>query len=514
VGRPCPGRAGLWVALAALPPSLGGRVLVLHPKFAASHVVGVRVLTARLLARGHEVYVVHIERGIPPQTPHPNLTETIVTLDNSDGSVPLFTAEPVARGYLHTNVWTSGFKPYLFVHKDIKAMNAYCRVILGNATLMGELQRKPFDVAVVDLAFNECGLALAHHLGAPTVGYWCTSLMGTYTSLTVATQPLLATPSPGVGLSAPMGPADSLLSYAVHWGVYLFGKIQFAFSRPVITEYLPDSPRTEAILANLSGLLINSSPAVDLPRLLPPTFLHVGGFHILPPPPLPEEIDQYLGSNAAGTVVVSFGSVFSVDSLPPEVLPRYAEAFAKLPFNVLIKLSGNGTGLPRFSANVRPVRWLPQLSLLADRRVVAFVTHCGMHSVLEAASFGVPVVGVPLWADQQDNLLRLVEKDAAVAASTTSTAAELAAAITAAATDPKYKRGMAAVSQALEHQRQHSTPLATAVWLLEHLMLTGGAPGLKITPGGDLWLHDFTISMLLGAVPGYLTYRLLSRRKV
>ena len=33
----------------------------------------------------------------------------------------------------------------------------------------------PYDIAIVDLMFNECGLALAHRLGAPAVGYWAFS---------------------------------------------------------------------------------------------------------------------------------------------------------------------------------------------------------------------------------------------------------------------------------------------------------------------------------------------------
>ena len=44
-----------------------------------------------------QVHVIHIEGGIPPQEQHPNLTETILRINNSDGSVPLFTKEAVAK---------------------------------------------------------------------------------------------------------------------------------------------------------------------------------------------------------------------------------------------------------------------------------------------------------------------------------------------------------------------------------------------------------------------------------
>ena len=38
------------------------------------------------------------------------------------------------------------------------------------------LVEQKFDVALVDLVVNECGLALAYHLGVPVVGYWAFAL--------------------------------------------------------------------------------------------------------------------------------------------------------------------------------------------------------------------------------------------------------------------------------------------------------------------------------------------------
>ena len=45
-------------------------------------------------------------------------------------------------------------------------MTEYCRAILhpDNIDL---LAGESFDVAIVDLMFNECGLSLAHHLNIP-----------------------------------------------------------------------------------------------------------------------------------------------------------------------------------------------------------------------------------------------------------------------------------------------------------------------------------------------------------
>jgi len=43
--------------------------------------------------------------------------------------------------------------------------------------------------------------------------------------------------------------------------------------------------------------------------------------------------------------------------------------------------------------------FIPQPKLLADKRVTAFMTHCGMNSMIEAAYFGKPVFGMPIAID-------------------------------------------------------------------------------------------------------------------
>ena len=49
------------------------------------------------------------------------------------------------------------------------------------------------------------------------------------------------------------------------------------------------------------------------------------------------------------------------------------------------------------------MNWLPQNDLLAHKNVKAFVSHVGHNSLYESAYHGVPVVAVPLFADQIPN---------------------------------------------------------------------------------------------------------------
>lgn len=57
---------------------------------------------------------------------------------------------------------------------DKVLMEEFCSQIL-RPSLVEELLDEKFDVAIIDLMFNECGLALAHELGVPSVGYWAFS---------------------------------------------------------------------------------------------------------------------------------------------------------------------------------------------------------------------------------------------------------------------------------------------------------------------------------------------------
>ena len=61
---------------------------------------------------------------------------------------------------------------------------------------------------------------------------------------------------------------------------------------------------------------------------------------------------------------------------------------------------------------------------------MAFVTHTGNNGLLEAIHYRVPMVGLPIYMNQEDNLARLVEKGIAVGVSKWSDAEEIYQAIT------------------------------------------------------------------------------------
>ena len=51
-----------------------------------------------------------------------------------------------------------------------------------------------------------------------------------------------------------------------------------------------------------------------------------------------------------------------------------------------------------------------QSDILAHPNIKLFITHCGMHGVMEAIYHGVPMVGMPVFIDQVDVLARIEDK--------------------------------------------------------------------------------------------------------
>uniref|UniRef100_A0A2N9ESZ8 Glycosyltransferase n=1 Tax=Fagus sylvatica TaxID=28930 RepID=A0A2N9ESZ8_FAGSY len=54
--------------------------------------------------------------------------------------------------------------------------------------------------------------------------------------------------------------------------------------------------------------------------------------------------------------------------------------------------------------------WAPQVEFLAHKAIGGFVSHCGWNSILESLWHGVPIVTLPLYAEQQLNAFSMVRE--------------------------------------------------------------------------------------------------------
>jgi polyene glycosyltransferase len=69
----------------------------------------------------------------------------------------------------------------------------------------------------------------------------------------------------------------------------------------------------------------------------------------------------------------------------------------------------------RTAPGLRIEGWVSsQMAVLRHPNVRAFVSHCGINSIHEAVVCGVPVVGIPLFADQPDMAMRALDAGVAL----------------------------------------------------------------------------------------------------
>ncbi len=103
----------------------------------------------------------------------PNHTDTVLYLNNTDKSIPMVSdgerGHFVFPGELFWKHGTATFKLFYYLGlKPYYMFHGFCDRLLGDQQLIDDLRDQEFNVAFVDLLYNECGLALAHHLGLPS----------------------------------------------------------------------------------------------------------------------------------------------------------------------------------------------------------------------------------------------------------------------------------------------------------------------------------------------------------
>lgn len=84
--------------------------------------------------------------------------------------------------------------------------------------------------------------------------------------------------------------------------------------------------------------------------------------------------------------------------MPPAKLRAFVEAFRTLKQKVLWKYENES--IPNLPDNVMVRKWMPQSDILAHKNVVLFVSHGGVFGKQEGVHRGVPMLFIPLYADQ------------------------------------------------------------------------------------------------------------------
>jgi UDP:flavonoid glycosyltransferase YjiC (YdhE family) len=178
----------------------------------------------------------------------------------------------------------------------------------------------------------------------------------------------------------------------------------------------------------------------------------------------PRSLPDWWERSEGPLVYLTFGSVAGLLGLFPRVYLAAIESLAGVPARVLITIGKNAEpgALGRVPPNVHVERWVAQEAIV--EHAAAVVCHGGYGSMLGALAAGVPVVAMPIFADDQwRNARRVAELGAGIALDgdrgpqrrmlggpRPEQFAELAKAVQTAIDDPTYRRAARGIANAIE----------------------------------------------------------------
>ncbi|CAB3372114.1 Hypothetical predicted protein [Cloeon dipterum] len=450
----------------------------------ASHEMQLQHLGSKLVARGHRVTFIKFKyTHEPPPLFHENVTYIALTVDNSNGRVPMMTREKEGRFKIPMDhVWTNGLKPWRTPMEGAFTFYSMCDRLLGDTQLLRQLRLSRFDVSIADLLTNECGLALASSLGVPTVGYWNLAFNGCELPFSGGlSTPTGALPSFMSGYTDRMSFAQRAVNLFYHLVTDVMVRVHFVMIDWVVQKHLPGTPGSQALLANLSGVLANNDFSLDFPREYPPNVVNVGCMQCRQPKPLPQDLEDFMQSSGEhGVILFSFGSTvdLAAPAAPPRLLRKILASFARMPQKVLMKLAGELPANTSVPENVRIQRWVPQQDVLGHPKTRLFFTHCGMNGAMELVWHGVPAVTLPVFADQADVSAMLVDRGVALRVDKDSTVDEIFRALETVTLDQKFSHEAHRLKQIFRNQM--NSPIERAVWFVEMVASTKGAEHLKL----------------------------------
>lgn len=174
----------------------------------------------------------------------------------------------------------------------------------------------------------------------------------------------------------------------------------------IYDKAFPDpKPSLSDAMKNVNMVLLNSHFSMNYPRPYLPNMIEVGGLHInRVPNPLPQDIKKFLDESTEGVIYFSMGSNIKSSTLPAAKRNAILRTFAQLKHKVMWKWESDN--LPGKPDNVFIKSWWPQDDILAHPNVKVFITHGGLLGSTESIYHGVPVIGIPIFGDQELNMAR------------------------------------------------------------------------------------------------------------
>ncbi|XP_041659600.1 UDP-glucuronosyltransferase 1A5-like [Cheilinus undulatus] len=471
----------------------GGNILVFPLDW--SHWINMKILLVELHTRGHNITVIRPSNSWYIDEKSPLYTSI---------SFPMKETETPIDDYIKKNIMVQREGASLItILKLIQNLFAVLFEIhtmwvdmigniLDDKNVVQSLLDAKYDLVLTDPA-TVAGLVLAKHLKLPSVlnVRWIPAGDGHYV---IAPSPLSYVPSLGSGLTDKMTFIQRVKNFFYH-GVIEYQQRFLLGPRyeSLCDKYIEGGCSVTSLLQDADIWLFRSDFVFDFPRPTMPNVVYMGGFQCKKAQPLPADLEDFVQSAGEHRVIImSLGSM--VDALPEDLADAFARVFAKMPQKVIWKHKGKTPST--LGNNTLMVDWMPQKDLLGHPQTKAFVAHGGTNGVQEAIYHGVPVLGIPLFFDQYDNLLRLQERGAGkileLAYANEQSFEQMLKEVL---YQDSYRQNIQRLSRL--HRDLPLAPMDQAVFWVEYVIRHKGAPHLRTEAYKMPWYSYHSLDVLL-----------------
>ncbi|XP_034461802.1 UDP-glucuronosyltransferase 2C1-like isoform X1 [Hippoglossus hippoglossus] len=476
------------------PPCHGGNILVFP--IDGSSWINMKLLLEELHARGHSLTVIRGSTSwhIPEESP----LYTSITIKMDEGMENFF--EVYLQEQMKALREGASFLTSFKITKDFLSMifkaHSMCSdaliQMLDDENTVKRLKDAQYDLVLTDPAVAP-GVLLAKYLKLPLVLHvrWITSGDGQFA---IAPSPLSYIPVPGSGLTDKMNFMQRIKNL-LFYGIILFQHkfLVWPIYDVACSKHIEGECDIISMLQDADIWLFRSDFVFDFPRPTMPNVIYIGGFQCKPAQPLPADLEQFVQSAGKhGVIIMSLGTM--IEALPKEAADDIASAFAKMPQKVIWRHKGERPST--LGNNTLIVDWMPQRDLLGHPQTKVFVAHGGTNGVQEAIYHGVPVLGLPLFLDQFDNLVRLRERGAAkIIELGDLNGQSFEQGLQEVLLQDSYRLNMQRLSSL--HRDQPIAPMDHAIFWVEYVIRHKGAAHLRTEAYKMPWYSYYSLDVLL-----------------
>lgn len=470
------------------------RILAIVPTPSYSHQIPYRPLWIELHKRGHEVVLV-------TSNPIPNMNATTFKQIDISGSYKNIRTINFINLRFDKVAWLT------FVENNLLDMTEVFAEFVLNHTDMRALyapnSNEKFDLVMVEMLAAPATYVFSHRFNAPLIGLCSLGnlaineyILG---GVVLPSHEYTWEMETNVGIHQPFW--KRLQNFLkISRILYIMHRDLYPRQQKLVEKYFGTNlPQMIEIQKNTSLLFINQADPLTPARPKLANMITFTSFHVEPnQPPLPKDLKRFVDSATEGFIYFSLGSNAMSSDLPKETLQVFLDVFAKLPYKIVWKFEKD---LPNKPDNVFTGKWLPQQGILGHPNIKLFIYQGGLQSSEEAVHFTVPLLGFPILADQDYQVLRM---DALGVAKymdiTTVTREELDAAIREFITNKQYKERIVELKK-LVNDNPHDM-VEHLAWWVEYVIRNKGAPHFRSNLAYQPWYqrNDMDIVIFLTIV--------------